>query len=187
MNTLAITVSDRPAIVDAGLIPANLAGTWSVRKLSSGYMFMEYTTYNGHSYFATINNSILSDWNEVAHNSKIAYRSVGLPDVLTRDDGSTDISGRMTIVGNQITIVAQLGGLSLSAGQTKIGVLSKGAIGFNTVVTAIGTVGSASVMGTFVRVAIDNSGNIFAYAESAVSGTLRFTVSYGTTDANVPT
>ena len=65
MNTLAIDASYRSTLVSAGLIPVNSAGMWNVRKLSSNYMFMEYTTYNGRKFFASINNGTLSAWKEL--------------------------------------------------------------------------------------------------------------------------
>ena len=109
--------------------------------------------------------------------SNTAYESWSLSTALSW----SDLAGRVIRAGSQITIYAQMGGVSLSAGANNLGRLSK-YYPSATMVSFGGFIGTASTMGTPVRVTIDTNGTINCYASSAVSGTLRFTVSYGTSN-----
>lgn len=98
MNTLVINSGDRPTLVNAGLIPLNSAGTWSVRKLSSGYMFMEYKTYNGRFLYATVNGGTLSEWNEaVSKNPNDAYPTFKQFQIPANSNITLTITGRSVI------------------------------------------------------------------------------------------
>lgn len=112
-----------------------------------------------------------------ALNSKTEYASYDLSTVLS----GSDISGKVIKFGSQITIYGQLGSLSLSTGANALGTLSK-YYPSATLVSVCGFVGTASITGTAVRVTIGLNGAITCYAPSALTGTLRFTASYATSN-----
>ena len=74
-------------------------------------------------------------------NSKSAYESWNIATVLSR----SDVTGRVIRAGSQITIYAQLGGVSLSAGANNLGQLSK-YYPSATIVSFGGFIGAASVI-----------------------------------------
>lgn len=109
-------------------------------------------------------------------NSKTAYASYDLQTVLPL----TDRIGRIMKFGSQISLYAQIGSLTLTAGSNTIGTLSN-FYPSSTEVCVCGFVGAGTGTGTPVRVTIDTSGEIKCFAPSALTGTLRFSASYATT------
>lgn len=112
-----------------------------------------------------------------ALNSKTAYASFDLKDVLPL----TDRSGRVMKSGSQISLYAQIGSLSLTSGSNTIGTLSN-YYPSSTEICVCGFVGIGTVTGTPVRVTIDTSGVIKCFAPSSLTGTLRFSASYATSN-----
>lgn len=101
-NRIAISASARASLADAGMIPVASSGLWEVIKSTSGYMFMEYSTYRGAKYIANINNSVLSEWIETTNlniENGIAIVAVG-------NTHSAITTGQFVYVRNHDTLSA---------------------------------------------------------------------------------
>lgn len=119
-----------------------------------------------------------------AINSKTAYAIYNLKDYLIRTDQSTDTIGRIAVFGNVVMVSMQLGGLSLSVGENDIGSLSSFYPSWISSssgdIFAVGTHGSASIVGNLVRLHLKSNGNISVVASTAQTSTLRVTFTYAT-------
>lgn len=117
-------------------------------------------------------------------NSKTAYAIYNLKDYLIRTDQSTDTIGRIAVFGNVVMVSMQLGGLSLSVGENDIGSLSSFYPSWISSssgdIFAVGTHGSASIVGNLVRLHLKSNGNISVVASTAQTSTLRVTFTYAT-------
>ena len=113
-----------------------------------------------------------------------SYSSMPLQEYFTGAEGVSDISGTILVFGNTVTIVGQIGGLTLAQGANVLGNLSKYFPSYEGAnYSTVGFAGTASTMGALVRVNIANGtsgGTITAYASAAVTGTLRFTATFST-------
>lgn len=116
-------------------------------------------------------------------NSKTTYKSFSLADYFTRNTSTTsDASGRIMNFGNCVTIVGQVGGVAVtSSGGVVIGSLTKYAPSAYEV-HCVGMIGTGSNGGTPVRLNVATNGNITVYGTTSTNATIRFSVSYITSN-----
>lgn len=116
-------------------------------------------------------------------NSKTTYSSYPLANYFTRNTETTgDASGRIIKFGNCVTIVAQVGGVAVtSSGGVVIGNLTNYAPSAYEV-HGVGMIGTGSNGGTPVRLNVATNGDITVYGTTSTTATIRFSVSYVTSN-----
>ena len=111
------------------------------------------------------------------------YRSYQLKDYIT-SNYSTNMSGLISVSGNNVHIEAGIGQFPISTTEVLLGTLTKFKPSGSDYIT-LGTDGALTSLGNIVKVRINTSGQIYVVGESSTTATLRFNLIYNTTDANI--
>lgn len=140
---------------------------------------------SGNAYIRGKTGGTWNGWSLVSNNQN-RYKSYDISSYFTiATNGASSCSGHIVCSFNNVTLTLELASQPLVVGENTLGTLSK----FYPTISAavktegIGFHGSTSSIGDLVRIGIDNTGVIKAYSSKAQTTTLRFSITYATSDS----